>query len=595
MLSIILSLCVLFFPYVTILPVAVEYKIDRADKNSLQVTLHFKLDPGEVLFKDSLSLVTDTSDIRLSQWTTHNTTKQYYDASMQETKNVWQDAVTLMLFAIKENNDIKSNPYLNLFYQTNLQKTVTHETIKLPFKDKTMSAISSSASLGSNSSAFKKPDPSSTPSWSARLTCYYQNIEDIIKQNSSIPVRLILAILLGILLSLTPCIYPMIPITVGILQAQKRTSIWYNFLLALSYTFGLSTTFAILGLLVSYTGPLYGKLLSQPLFVLILAGFLIYLALTMLGVCELYIPRFAKSSTLTSTRGSLLSGFMFGIVSGTFASPCVSPGLILLLSIVATMNNIILGFLLLFCFGIGLSMPLLIVGTFSTSLDLLPKAGIWMIEIKKFFGVLLLGAALYYLNNIVNICTILGLLAIVLFSLGLFYARSAQKSFSSGIKRFENICALLFIASAIVVGVQTYILAYCSAAGTSTHIVWLNSFDEALTQARKEEKLLFVDVWADYCSMCKRIDAFLFHHQLIKEKLPILVTPLKINGSSGQDQDYLSIKKRYNIVGLPAFLLINPQSLEVVKQWSSDLYYMKPEDFIDEIERSYCKILPNKT
>src|SRR3989339_647615 len=161
------------------------------------------------------------------------------------------------------------------------------------------------------------------------------------------------------------------------------------------------STLACLGLLATVAGSSFGSLLSQPLFVIALVLFIGYMSLTMIGIVDMYIPPFMQGEIkFYKNFGPYMSAFLFGAISGTIASPCVSPGLALLLSIVATMGNNLLGFILLFAFGIGLSFPLIVIGTFSNSIYLLPKSGMWMVEIKKALGFVMLATCFYYLSNI---------------------------------------------------------------------------------------------------------------------------------------------------------------------------------------------------
>lgn len=160
-------------------------------------------------------------------------------------------------------------------------------------------------------------------------------ISTLVQTTESTSLRLILVAALGMLLSLTPCIYPMIPITVGILQSQGSRSIARNFCLALSYTMGIASTFALLGLLAAYTGLLFGSFMTKPLVIIPLVALLVYLAGSMMGFYEMYTPRLLQNGS-SSGGGSLVSAFLFGAASGTVASPCLSPGLILLLTIVTS-------------------------------------------------------------------------------------------------------------------------------------------------------------------------------------------------------------------------------------------------------------------
>ena len=418
--------------------------------------------------------------------------------------------------------------------------------------------------------------------YSARQT-WTCTLSHLVKQTSSIPIRLALVFLLGILLSLTPCIYPMIPITAGILHAQQGSSLIYNFLLSLAYTFGISTTFATFGLLASYTGPIYGKLLVHPLSIALLISFLIYLALSLFGFYDLYIPAFLQRTQKTNHAGSLLSSFLFGLISGSIASPCISPGLILLLSIVATLGNMMLGFLLLFFFGIGLSTPLLIVGTFSNSLNLLPKAGVWMEEIKKLFGIMLFGVCFYYLSNVLSLSHVYYLVAITSFLVGLYYLYTAAKVGTKRIQKFHNLFGSLLIASSVVEFSYTYQATnYEKTIQKKSPVNWYTDYKLALQQAQKEHTLLFIDFWADYCSICKTIDATLLSDPSVVETLHEIV-PIKIDGTNDSAEPYKSLKEQFQIIGFPTFLLVEPTTQKILKYWNSDLYHTSREEFINEI------------
>jgi len=256
-------------------------------------------------------------------------------------------------------------------------------------------------------------------SWSDYVTA-------LVSHTDSLLLRILLVLFLGILMSLTPCIYPMIPITMGILQSQGSRSIMRNFFLALAYTIGIATTFSLLGLIAVFTGQLFGSFLTHPLVIIPVVGLLGYLGFSMLGFYDMYTPKFLQLNHSNTKNGSLLSAFLFGAASGTVASPCLSPGLVLLLSIVATLGDKLLGFILLFSFGIGLSLPLLLIGTFSSSLALLPHAGTWMVEAKKLFGFMLLGMCFYFLKNIMSWSTLMWSISFFTIATGLFYLYHAQ-------------------------------------------------------------------------------------------------------------------------------------------------------------------------
>jgi len=256
---------------------------------------------------------------------------------------------------------------------------------------------------------------------------FFERVEDYlsfddITQMSLIYV-LLLAFLIGIISSLTPCIYPMIPITLGILQAQASPSVFHNFLLSFFYVTGIATVYATLGYIAATTTVMLGQWLANPWVVALLIALFLYLAFSMFGFYEIYLPRFLqKGSSVKVRKGSLFYSFIFGGISGMAASPCLTPPLALLLGFVATRGSPLVGFLTLFVFAMGMGLLLMVVGTFSNTLTNLPRAGAWMNEIKKFFGFLLIGVAIYFLGHLVSEQLEGMLYCVLIFSFIVYYA-----------------------------------------------------------------------------------------------------------------------------------------------------------------------------
>jgi thiol:disulfide interchange protein DsbD len=239
---------------------------------------------------------------------------------------------------------------------------------------------------------------------------------------------LFLAFLAGIVTSFTPCIYPMIPITVGILQSQASNSLTHNFFSALSYVFGIALVYAGLGYASATTSLIFGKWLASPFFIFLIILFFLYLAFSMFGFYEIYMPRFLTHHNDGPRSKSLLHSLLFGMVSGTVASPCITPALAILLSIAAKSGSPLIGFASLFCFALGMGILLILVGTFSGTVHLLPQAGSWMDEIKKAFGFMMLGVCVYFLEPLVKREVILELYSIILLSASIYYFVTAQKN-----------------------------------------------------------------------------------------------------------------------------------------------------------------------
>ena len=335
---------------------------------------------------------------------------------------------------------------------------------------------------------------------------WLKSIPNKIKTTDSIFLRILLVFLLGLLMSLTPCIYPMIPITVGVLQSQGSKSFFKNFMLSSAYTLGLATTFSIMGLLAASSGEAFGHMMGNPLFVIVIVAVLCYFALSLFGLYNMYIPKFLRNKKSSLSKGgSLLSIFFFGLMSGTVASPCLSPGLALVLTMVATIANKFLGFLLLFAFGVGISTPLLIIGTFSSSINLLPRAGTWMIEVQKIFGFMLFGMCFYYLNNILPWYIILVMLTLFSLCTGIYYLRSISPQDSAAWKWTKNVFGISGIALSVFLFVETFQELYYPELNVGIESSWHSDYDEAVRIARQERKNLFIDFWAPFCSICKAI------------------------------------------------------------------------------------------
>lgn len=201
----------------------------------------------------------------------------------------------------------------------------------------------------------------------------------------------------GLLVSLSPCVYPLVPIVaafVGSRTSGEKTRP-KSFLLALGYVLGMAAVYALLGMLAALGGGFFGQVSSSAWAQILVAVLLALLGLNLLDL--LSFPTGFGSRPLTPTTRGVGGAFLLGAASGLVASPCTSPVLFALLAYVATTHNSLFGGLLLFSFALGMGALLLAVGTFSGLLASLPKPGRWMLGTKKLLGAILLGMAVYYL------------------------------------------------------------------------------------------------------------------------------------------------------------------------------------------------------
>lgn len=201
----------------------------------------------------------------------------------------------------------------------------------------------------------------------------------------------------GFLAGLSPCVYPMIPIIsayVGSRSAGEKSRL-SSFLLSLAYVAGMSAVYSLLGMVAALTGDLFGRISTSPLALLAVANILVLFALNTLEVIP--FPTWFSGRPREPAATGVTGAFLLGAASGLVASPCTSPVLLGLLTLVATTRNVIYGGSLLFAFSLGMGVLLIVAGTFSGLAAALPRPGRWMVGVKKVLGLLLLGLAEYYL------------------------------------------------------------------------------------------------------------------------------------------------------------------------------------------------------
>ena len=205
----------------------------------------------------------------------------------------------------------------------------------------------------------------------------------------------------GVLTSLTPCVYPMIPITAAIVGgtsvggAPSRSRV---VLLTLAYVMGLALVYASLGLVAGLTGTIFGSVSSNPWLYFLMANVLIVSALAMVDVIPVRLPASLMQRAATAGSGERIAGaFTMGAMSGLVAAPCSAPVMAAVLTWVTTTKSATLGFAYLFAFSLGMCTLLVAVGLTSGSVARLPRAGVWMVWVKRVFALLMLGAAEYYL------------------------------------------------------------------------------------------------------------------------------------------------------------------------------------------------------
>ncbi len=217
----------------------------------------------------------------------------------------------------------------------------------------------------------------------------------------SVPLSLLAVYLAGVLISFTPCVYPVIPITLAYIGARGRGSKWRGFVLSLIYVAGMAVTYTILGAVAALSGKLFGQIQSHPWTYFLIGNLCVLMGLSMLGVFTFNVrtPGFITREPPRKRGKGVVGSFLVGAASGLVIGPCTAPALAVILGYAATRENVAYASSLMFVFAFGMGTLLILVGAFAGLLAAIPRSGSWMVRISRIFGWILLGAGEYFLIN----------------------------------------------------------------------------------------------------------------------------------------------------------------------------------------------------
>lgn len=314
----------------------------------------------------------------------------------------------------------------------------------------------------------------------------------------------------GIATSLTPCVYPMIAITVSVFGARQTKSKVEGAMLSASFVLGIAALFTPLGLFAAMTGGIFGAALASPVVLVGLAVLFLALAASMFGAFDLDLPPALKNRLATMGGVGYKGAFALGLASALIAAPCTGPVLGFLLTWVGTSGNVVFGAMSLFSYALGLGLLFFLVGTFSVSL---PKSGQWLEWIKSVFGIVMVVAAIYYvrdlvpgLNDLASKTTpfLLGSLALLVAGIAIGAIHLTFHSHESSVRARKGLGIAMAVAGlAGVVG-------YGNAMPEGAHIPWSESFQNAKELAKETGKPLLIDFGASWCGACGELERHTF-------------------------------------------------------------------------------------
>ena len=388
----------------------------------------------------------------------------------------------------------------------------------------------------------------------------------------------------GLLLALTPCVFPMIPILSGIIVGRgHKITHMHAFILSLAYVLGMAITYAAAGVAAGFSGNLISNALQTPWVLGSFAAVFVLLSLSMFGLYELQLPT-ALQSKLSETSNRLHGGhlggvFVMGALSAIIMGPCVAAPLAGALLYIGQTHDAVLGGVALFVMALGMGAPLLLIGT--SAGVLLPKAGAWMESVKQFFGVMLLALAIWIIQPLLPVSVQMLLwAALLIFSAIYLRALDALPHNSSGWHKLLKGIGLL----ALLVG-TAYLIGGLSGANdmlrplgnigraeakTSTTLQFsrvkdIAALDQRIAQTRgnaqEQVQFIMLDFYADWCISCKEMERFTFSDDAVKAKLkPVLLLQADVTANSEADQALL---KRYGLFGPPGILFFDTNGNEL--------------------------------
>ncbi len=376
----------------------------------------------------------------------------------------------------------------------------------------------------------------------------------------------------GLLTCLTPCVYPMIAITVSIFGARQASSWRERLLLSTAFVMGMAVLFTSMLVGAALTGSVFGSALSNPWVLAVISLVFIALAASMFGAFEMTLPDSVMQRLSTVGGVGYGGAFLLGLVSGLVAAPCTGPVLTGILLWIGRTQNVGLGAIVGLLFSLGLGLPFFLVGAFAVSL---PKGGKWMVGVKSFFGIVLLVVALYYLKNAFPLLaqpvqattSFLGIMVgLVVAGLALGAVHLSWDDGGIGIKIRKGVGIALatlggFWMWASIDLPPVHEAMAATDGGPVAPLVWEHSEQVATTKAKTESKPMLIDFTADWCAACKELARETFSDPRVMAEASRFVA-CKVDATDDEDEQINAVKEKYRVVGLPTVVLYDSQGNE---------------------------------
>lgn len=528
------------FSFGAVLSVDDAFKINTSSDKTQGINLNFKVDESVYLYKDKLKITVLGNDI--TEYLNLPNYEKYDDYE------IYKGEFDLFVpFSLLSNFTTKNKLTLDLKYQGCAYSGFCYQPMEATYE----------VSNTGGELKISKIQRSETP---VKVAVSDQDKIANSFANDGKLMTIITFFGYGLLLSLTPCVFPMIPIVSSIIIAKSgekrsiKTGLWISFV----YLFFMSLAYAIAGVLASVFGASVQGLLQIPAVIIGFSIIFVLLSLSMFGLYNIELPKKFQSyiSSKSEKKGGILGVAIMGFLSALVVGPCVAAPLAGALLYIANSGDALLGGIALFVMSMGMGVPLLLVGIGSSRL--LPKPGFWMDEIKRAFGFLMLGMAVWMLSRVIGDEISYFLYGV----LGIFWAvglGAFEPASTNGLKFIKAFGLFIFIVSSVLVvnfSVNKFapnlINKNVAIKQDNIEFIKVSNLKELDNILASSDKPVMIDFWASWCVNCKELDEITFMDPKVLLRLKDF-TLIKIDVTNGSPDD-AALMKKYSVFGPPALI-----------------------------------------
>lgn len=560
------------------------YRINIEAQDNSYIWVKFSIDPDFYLYQNKIQInAKNSSHVKLGRYILPDPI-ELDNAFESDKKFVYKNSVAIQIPIIKFSDGI-------------LDVDISYQGCKSNLLCLPEQQISQQINLNNNQVISKSTDDVSIAESSSQSNnqSLFQISDDSLAINSylsthSYVIALFTFFIFGILLSFTPCVFPMLPILLMVIS-RKENTLKQNFILALTYVLGSAVIYAIAGIVAAILGVSLTEWLQNWWVSLIVGVVFLAFALSMFGYFEIRLPIFLQNKLNTKSQqinaNSIVGIFILGAISTLVLSPCVTAPLAGALIYIANSQDVILGVSSLFLLGFGSGIPLLIIAVFGK--EVLPKNGSWMEYIKIIFAIILLAMAAYMLSKLFIGYDLEIILGLVFFSC--YQILRKINYVSSSPVKFKSILGIIMLLMIFIY--NHYSSQRMSVADEKfTVVTTMNEYNKQMELAKINNQIILVDFYASWCSACKEMDFRTFSNDDVIKHLSSFRL-IRVD-SSQKSVDIQNLQNMYRVFALPSMIFVYPDGRVID---GSQLYgFTTPNKFIEKIQNvneltsQYCAL-----